>query len=43
MERVFEVVKDMNEDKALGPDGFPMDFFHSCRDVVVMKVFLEFR
>jgi hypothetical protein len=42
---VFEVVKDMNGVKALGPDGFPMDFFQSCWHFVkkdVMKVFLEF-
>jgi hypothetical protein len=24
---VFELVKDMNGDKALGPDSFPMAFF----------------
>lgn len=27
---LFEVVKGMNVDKALGLDGFPMAFFQSC-------------
>jgi hypothetical protein len=27
---VLEVVKGINRDKALGPDGFPMAFFQDC-------------
>jgi hypothetical protein len=41
----FEVMKDMNGDKAPSLDGFPMAFFQSCWDVLtikVMEVFLEF-
>ncbi|XP_042952212.1 uncharacterized protein LOC122289294 [Carya illinoinensis] len=29
-EEVFVVLKGMNKDKAPGPDGFPMAFFHAC-------------
>jgi hypothetical protein len=42
---VWEVVKGMDGDKALGPDGFTMAFFQSCWAVVkqdVMAVFSEF-
>lgn len=42
---VFEVVKGMNGDNALGPNGFSMAFFQSCWDVIVLdiiKVFIEF-
>jgi hypothetical protein len=42
---VYEVVKDMNGDKAPGLDGFPMAFFQSCWDVLrkeLMEVFIEF-
>jgi hypothetical protein len=28
---VLEVVKAMNQDKAPGPDGFPMAFFKAAR------------
>jgi hypothetical protein len=43
---VFKVVKDMNGEKAWGPNGFPMAFFQSCWDVLkkdIMEVFLEFQ
>jgi hypothetical protein len=39
---VWEVMKDMQGDKALGPDGFTMAFFRSCWAVVkhdIMTVF----
>lgn len=41
---VWEVVQDMNGDKAPGPDGFSMGFLQSCWDVIkedVTKVFLQ--
>jgi hypothetical protein len=50
LERLFEeeevrgVVKAMNGDKALGPDGFSMVFFQACWDVVkedIIKVFCD--
>jgi hypothetical protein len=39
------VVKDMNGDKALGHDGFSIDFFQVCWDVIkvdIMGVFHDF-
>ena len=51
LERLFEedevtlVVQNMNGDKSLGPDGFPMSFFHACWQVIksdLMAVFAEF-
>ena len=51
LERSFEkdeillVVRDMEGDKAPGPDGFSMAFFHHCWKVVerdVLVVFEEF-
>jgi hypothetical protein len=51
LERVFEeqdvreVVREMNGDKAPGPDGFFMAFFQKCREVLkqyIMAVFSEF-
>ena len=51
MERSFEkdeilsMVKDMERDKAPGPDGFSIAFFHHCWRVVerdVLAVFEEF-
>jgi hypothetical protein len=44
-QEVWEVVRDLNGDKALGPDGFTMAFFKRCWDVVkedIMAVFMEF-
>jgi hypothetical protein len=44
-EEVWEVVKGIKGDKALGPDGFTMSFFQSCWAMVkrdVMTVFSEF-
>ena len=29
-EEIIQVVRDMEGDKALGPDGFMMTFFHHC-------------
>ena len=29
-EEILQVVRDMEGDKALGPDGFMMTFFHHC-------------
>jgi len=42
---VLEVVKCMNRDKALGPDGFTLAFFQDCWDVIksdLMGVFQDF-
>jgi hypothetical protein len=42
---VLEVVKGMNKDKALGPDGFSIAFFQDCWDVIktnIMGVFHDF-
>jgi hypothetical protein len=44
-DEVFEVVKALNGDKALGPDGFTMGFFQACWEVLkadIMNVFHEF-
>jgi hypothetical protein len=42
---VWEVVRGLNGDKALGSDGFAMNFFQKCWEVVkkdILVVFLEF-
>jgi hypothetical protein len=44
-EEVFQVLKELQGDKALGPDGFSMAFFHKCWEVVkdnIMDFFEEF-
>jgi hypothetical protein len=44
-EEIFNVVSHMNGDKALGPDGFPMAFFHACWPILkgdLLAVFSEF-
>jgi hypothetical protein len=44
-EEVSTVLKDLQGDKAPGPDGFSMAFFHKCWDIVgddVMGFFEEF-
>jgi hypothetical protein len=33
-EEVFQVVKDLQGDKAPGPDGFTMAFFQKCWSVI---------
>jgi len=43
--KVWEVVRDMNGDKALGLDGFSMACFQKCWEVMkedILKVFKEF-
>ena len=37
-EEVAQVVKDMSAGKAPGPDGFTVDFFHNCWDLVKKDV-----
>ena len=37
-EEVFQVLREMEGDKALGPDVFTMDFFHKCWRVVEKDV-----
>jgi hypothetical protein len=44
-QEVWEVVREMNEDKAPGPDGFSMAFFQKCWGVLkkdIMAVFSKF-
>ena len=42
---IFEVIKEFNGDKSLGPDGFPMAFFQACWGILksdIMDVFNHF-
>jgi hypothetical protein len=32
-EEVWDVIRDLNEDKASGPDGFTMIFFQKCWEI----------
>ena len=44
-DEILSVVRDMEGNKDLGPDGFSMAFFHHCWSVVerdVLAVFEEF-
>ena len=44
-EKVFNVVSNMSGDKAPGPNGFPMTFFHACWPFInddMLAVLLEF-
>jgi hypothetical protein len=44
-EEIFHAVSNMNGDKAPGPDGFPMSFFHACWPILradLLAVFSEF-
>ena len=44
-EENFQVVSKMNGDKAPGPDGFPMSFFHACWPILradLLAIFSEF-
>jgi hypothetical protein len=44
-EEVFEVVKDLNCDKASRPDGYTVGFFQACWEVLkvdIMNVFHDF-
>eukprot|EP00253_Pinus_taeda_P025402 PITA_25402 len=38
LEEVEEAVKDMPNDKAPGPDGFTINFYKACWDIVKMEV-----
>ena len=43
-EEIFQVVREMDGDKSLGPDGFSMAYYHHCWRVVekdVLAVFEE--
>lgn len=45
VDEVIGVVRSLNGDKALGPDGFSLAFYHSCWDVIkddVISMFNEF-
>jgi hypothetical protein len=42
---VWDVIRELNGDKAPGPDGFTMVFFQKCWDILkydIMAVFAEF-
>jgi len=42
---VWDVIRELNGDKAPGPDGFTMAFFQKCWDILkydIMAVFAEF-
>jgi len=42
---VWDVIRELNGDKAPGPDGFTMAFFQKCWDILkydIMSVFAEF-
>jgi len=44
-EEVWDVIRDLNGNKAPGPDGFTMAFFQKCWDMLkidIMDVFAEF-
>ena len=41
-DEVYEAVSNMSGDKALGPDGFMMALFQSCRDVVRVDLIMVF-
>jgi hypothetical protein len=44
-EEICKVVSNMNGDKATGPDGFPVSFYHACWPILkgdVLAVFFEF-
>ena len=44
-EEISNVVSNMNGDKAPGPDGFPMSFYHACWPILkgdVLAIFSEF-
>uniref|UniRef100_A0A2N9GA24 Reverse transcriptase domain-containing protein n=1 Tax=Fagus sylvatica TaxID=28930 RepID=A0A2N9GA24_FAGSY len=44
-EEIFQAVSNMHDDKAPGPDGFPMSFFHACWPILrvdLLAVFSEF-
>ena len=44
-EEILQVVSDLDGDKAPGPDGFTMVFYHHCRRVMekdILAVFEEF-
>ena len=44
-DEILQVVSDLDGDKALGPDGFTMAFYHHCRRVMekdILAVFEEF-
>jgi len=42
---IYEVIKEFNEDKSPGPDGFPMAFFQACLGILksdIMAMFHHF-
>ena len=44
-EEILQIVKELERDKALGPDGFTMAFYHHCWGVVEregLAIFEEF-
>jgi hypothetical protein len=45
LEEVREAIFQMEHNKALGPDGFPVEFYQACWDIIkddLMVMFVEF-
>lgn len=38
LEEVEEAVKDMSNDKVPGPDGFTINFYEACQDIVKTEI-----
>jgi hypothetical protein len=41
-EEVWDVIRDLNGDKASGPDGFTMAFFQKCWDFLKTDIMVVF-
>jgi hypothetical protein len=45
VDEVWEVIFQMEHNKALGPDGFPTEFYQPCWEIIkddLMTLFIEF-
>jgi hypothetical protein len=42
-EEVKNVIDQMEKNKAAGPDGFPMEFYQTCREIVKDDLMVLFR
>ena len=40
--KIFEVIKEFNEDKSPGPDGFLMAFFQACWGILKLDIMVVF-
>jgi hypothetical protein len=44
-EEIKEVIDQMEKNKAAGPDGFPIEFYQSCWEIIkqdLMQIFIDF-